>query len=333
MMPHATLPFPSEHPPTYIKLKDEPEFNAGRHLALEVPGKIRNLDSLGYTQTEIQACPSNFGVSEAFRILSDEGTQVALNLCRQMYANRNISVGTGVNRLGSYVRGAGYRSKFLKDFCDSPELAEHLSKIAGVRLARHSVPAVACGVNYAPTDIRKAIDTWHVDSVSFDIVMMISDPAVIKGGEFQYFDGTKTQGQSLLGIDGEEGANAELPAERVKTIPFPKAGYGFMQQGNMIFHRARRLHKKAERITMIPSFVVTPATAPDFTNAVNMANWDDPGLPAELARHEAWRAATRLEALIDDLSLHDDKEYIAKKIDQALDPLMKFRRAIGGPYK
>ena len=63
----------------------------------------------------------------------------------------------------------------------------HLSTIAGVNLGRHSVPAVACGINYAPDDIAKAIDGWHVDSVSFDVVMMLSDPLKIEGGEFQIF--------------------------------------------------------------------------------------------------------------------------------------------------
>ena len=120
------------------------------------------------------------------------------HVCEQIYDNRNASAGTGANRLGSYARGAGYRSTFIRDFCDSPELAGHPSEIAGVTLGRHSVPAVACGINYAPDDITKAIDTWHVDSVAFDVVMMLSDPTTLKGGEFQVFDGTKHEGRHCL---------------------------------------------------------------------------------------------------------------------------------------
>ena len=320
-----TLPFPSERPPSYVKFEAEPEFSSKHHLCLEYPKQITSLDELGYSSAQTKDCPSDFGVSSAFRILSDEGLAIMRETCHKMYTNRNVSVGTGVNRLGSYCRGAGYRSKFIRDFCDSPELAEHLSSIANITLARHSVPAVACGVNYAPDDIRNAVDTWHVDSVAFDIVMMLSDPSTFEGGEFQYFNGTKQQGQELLGIIGEEGKDAELPQSRVVTIPFPAAGYGFLQQGNMIFHRACRLRKKAERMTMIPSFVVTPNTANDATNSINMANWDDPGIAAELTRHEAWRASARLEALIDNVSLHDDNEKLAHQIDTALGSLMAFR--------
>ena len=325
-----TLPFPNERPTSYIKLADEPEFNASRHLDLGHPETMTSLVELGYSDSDIKDCPTDFGVSSAFKILSDEGLEIMRDVCLKMYENRNVSVGTGVNRLGSYVRGAGYRSKFIKDFCDSPELAGHLSDMAGVKLARHSVPAVACGVNYAPKDIRKAVDTWHVDSVAFDIVMMLSDPAALNGGEFQYFHGTKMEGQSLLGIEGEEGVDTELPLERTITIPFPKAGYGFMQQGNMIFHRACRLLKKAERMTMIPSFVVAPVTANDATNSVNMASWDDPGIRAELARHEAWRASARLEKLIADISLHDDEAQLCEQLDAAIEPLLKFRNRISG---
>lgn len=325
---YATLPFPDQRPPDYIRLENEPVFDPAKHLALEAPDQQISLMELGYTQDEIQHCPSVFGLCSAFRILSDEGLAVMRDICLKMYDNRNVSVGTGVNRLGSYVRGAGYRSRFIRDFCDSPELSDHLSAIAGANLARHSVPAVACGVNYAPEDISRAVDNWHTDSVPFDIVLLLSDPKQIDGGEFQYFRGTKTEGQKLLGISGEEGKDIDLPAERVINVPFPGAGYGFMQQGNMIFHRACRLKQKGERITMIPSFVVTPPDIADGTNSVNMAGWDDPGLPAELTRHEAWRASARLEKLIDDVSLHDDPKRLTAQIDAAIAPLLAFRNRL-----
>ena len=322
---NETLKFPDQRPTEYIKLDGEPTFNASKHLQLENPEKITSLQALGYSKEAIKDCPSDFGVSSAFRILSDEGLAIMRDSCLKMYDNRNISVGTGVNRLGSYVRGAGYRSKFIKDFCDSAELAEHLSALVSTRLARHSVPAVACGVNYAPEDLRRAVDSWHTDSVAFDIVMMLSDPKTLDGGEFQYFHGTKMEGQEILGISGEEGIDTELPEDRIVTIPFPQAGYGFMQQGNMIFHRARRLNKRAERMTMIPSFVVVPAHTADATNSVNMAGWDDPGLPAELTRHEAWRAAARLEQLVESVSLHDSPKRLVDDMDKALAPLLAYR--------
>ena len=319
------LPFPNECPRAYIELEKEPEFKASRHLCLEQPSSIYSLRDIGYSDEAIADCESSFGYSEAFRILSDEGLIVMKSICEQIYNNRNESKGTGKNRLGSYARGAGYRSKFLRDFCESPELTKHLSMIAKVNLGRHSVPAVACGINYAPDDITKSVDSWHVDSVSFDVVMMMSDPSLFKGGEFQIFKGTKEEGRSLLGIEGEEGVEASIPDERIVTIPFPAAGYGFLQQGNMIFHRACRLYEKADRTTLIPSFEVLPRSARDDTNSINMSSWSDPGIRSELARHEISRAAARLEELLDQVRLDDRPLDLAKGIDRAVNKLILFK--------
>ena len=96
----------------------------------------------------------------------------------------------------------------------------------------------------------------------------------------------------------------------------------------MIFHRACRLLKKAERMTMIPSFVVTPDTANDATNSVNMSGWDDPCIKAELTRHEVWRASARLNQLIETISLYDDDTKLAQDIDKALGPLLSFRETL-----
>ena len=322
------LPFPAGRPSDYLPLENEPTFNEGQHLALEMPAETTDLAALGYQGSDLADCASTFAVSSAFRILSREGVSAMRHVCDQIYHNRNASEGTGANRLGSYARGAGYRSQFIRDFCDSPELAAHLSAIVGVPLGRHSVPAVACGINYAPDDISRAVDTWHVDSVAFDIVMMITDPTILKGGEFQYFHGTKQEGQALLGITGEEGVDTALPEDQVVTIPFPEAGFGFMQQGTMIFHRACRLLERADRITMIPSFEVLPANAPDSTNTLNMADWDDPGICPELARHEIWRTQARLESLLGEIALEDHPAELSARINAAIDRLVSFSKKL-----
>jgi hypothetical protein len=323
---NKALVFPNSRPHQYLPLTGEPKFKADIHLSLSQPDNTVHLSDLGYSAKDVAACESTFAYCTAFRVLSDEGVRVMKETCQKIYSNRNSSTGTGANRLGSYARGAGYRSTFIRDFCDSPELAEHISRISRVSLVRHSVPAVACGINYAPDDITKAVDTWHVDSVSFDMVMMLSDPSLIKGGEFQIFKGTKEQGQALLGINGEEGKDAKLPSERIETLAFPAAGYGFLQQGNMIFHRACRLLEKADRITMVPSFEVMPATAKDATNSVNMSSWEDPGIVPELARHELRRASARLQELLCDVRLSDDAASLVTRIDTALASLIEFKK-------
>ena len=154
----------------------EPEFNAAKHLALEKPVSVESLQDLGYPPEVAAQRPSAVAVTSAFRVFSDEGLARMQECAQQMKSNRNQADGTGQNRLGFYIRGAGYRSQFVRDFCESPELLAFLSQIVGVRLGRHSMPSVACGVNYAPEDITRAVDSWHVDSVSFDMVILLTDP-------------------------------------------------------------------------------------------------------------------------------------------------------------
>lgn len=315
----TTLPFPADKPAAYLRLRGEPRFDAERHLALESPARTVSLADLGYDAPTIAARPSALGLTCAFRILSAEGVAAMQDLATRMKTNRNDSAATGENRLGSYLRGAGYRSQFVRDFCECPQLLAHLSAIAGVALARHALPSVACGINYAPEDVTRAIDTWHVDSVSFDAVILLTDPASFQGGEFQYFRGTQAEGEAILGGSGVRGSTRELPADRVATMEFPAAGYGFLQQGDMVFHRACRLLAPAERTTLLPSFVALGGG--DCTNVDSLRRWADPGMPAELARFEAHRARGKLAALIDGLPLDAPAAAIAAAIDAAVGDL------------
>lgn len=311
------LPFPAGRPAAYVRLDGEPSFDAGRHLALEKPARSESLADFGYAADEVARRPSGLAVTSAFRVLSDEGLAAMGECARRMKANRNTPAGTGANRLGSYVRGAGYRSQFVRDFCEAPELLDFVSDIVGAPLGRHSLPSVACGVNYAPEDISRAVDSWHVDSVAFDMVLLLTDPATFRGGEFQYFRGTKMEGESILQTRGEAGAVAELPPERVATMAFPAAGYGFLQQGNLVFHRACRLLEKADRVTMIPSFVALDDATPEGSNLRALSRWSDPGMAAELIRHQAWLTGEQLRKIINDAPLAITRKQAAALAENA----------------
>ena len=312
-----TLAFPDDKPAAYVRLGGEAVFDAGRHLALEKPKEALSLVELGYSSETAEQCPSGVAVTSAFRVFSEEGLAQMQECAKQMKSNRNQADGTGENRLGSYIRGAGYRSQFVRDFCESPELLAFLSEVVGAPLARHSMPSVACGINYAPEDISRAVDSWHVDSVSFDMVILLTDPQTFRGGEFQYFRGTKSEGENILQVKGEEGAAAELPRDRVRTMDFPDAGCGFVQQGNMVFHRACRLLEKADRVTMIPSFVALDDSKPEGSNIRALSRWGDPGMAAELARHEAWLAREKLRRLIEEIPLAVSREEAAALTEKA----------------
>lgn len=120
------------------------------------------------------------------------------------------------------------------------------------------MPSQQVYVNYALDDISKAVDAWHYDGIGFDYVLMVSDPTGFKGGNFEYFKGTREEVAGLFGLQVHEvryGIHQDFSLERVIKVRFPEAGYAIFQQGDRVVHRVARLLEPAERITVVPGLV------------------------------------------------------------------------------
>ena len=290
------LSFPRCRPEAYRALVREPRFEPGRHLALEEPWDIWSLKDFGYDDETIAAAPTALAVAGPFRLLSDEGVDALLEVALALREERTIG-----GRTASFLTGGVYRSRFLRDLCQSPEVADFLSRLSGAALAPHSLPSQQAYVNYAPDDVTRAVDTWHVDSIGIDYVLMVSDPATFEGGEFQFFKGTVSEAADFFGTSDSrltEGHGEGLPAHRIETATIPGPGYAWFQQGNLVLHRATRLARPAERITMVVGYVPRDMRYADATKVGEIATWDEPGLLIELARHSAWLACAKLEHLV-----------------------------------
>ena len=252
MSVHA-LPFPQHIPAMYQGLRDEPTFNARRHLALEAPALTSCLSEFGYGAAEIHQCASGVAVAGPFRLLSEEGVAAARAVALALRDQRLKG-----DRTASYLAGGVYRSRFLRELCNCTEVLDFVSGVAGCELLAHSMPSQQIYVNYAPDDVTKAIDTWHVDSIGFDCVILISDPKNFSGGQFQFFRGTRDEAAQLLGTDTNSLTDLtarDLPPDRVVSPVFPAAGYALFQQGGLVTHRATRLMQPAERITFVSGYV------------------------------------------------------------------------------
>lgn len=296
----------------------EPAYDPDRHLALQKPDRVWRLRDFGYDRDAIARCASPVAITAPFRLLSEEGVAAVQAVTRALKARCSRIAG---NRVPTHLAGGVYRSRFLRDFCRCPRVAAFLSEIAETPLAPHSMPSQQVYVNYQPEDIRKAVDAWHFDSVGFDYVLMVSDPAAIEGGRFQFFRGTREEAARALGLETAAlpfGSHGELPPERVEEADFPGPGYALFQQGCMVVHRASRLLGSGERITMVPCYVSRDPAYPDPTNTARMPNYGEPGILTELARHAAWLAGGKLEALARDLPFSDDPAAVARALREAI---------------
>ncbi|MBL8710252.1 MAG: hypothetical protein JNL25_13740 [Rhodospirillaceae bacterium] len=305
-MPAALLDLPALPPEGYPPLAREPAFEPARHLALERPERIVTLGELGYGSEEIAACPGDFGITSSFRLLSAEGAAALLEVCRLL-----APYATSSGRIPRKVRGGVYQSRFLRDLCHAPEVNEFLGEICGIPLLPHSIPHHLGHINYNPLDLSQNVDKWHVDTLRIDYVLFVTDPASIRGGEFQYFHGTKHEVAAL------HQAGAKLPLERIVTPAIPGAGYAVLQQGNMVTHRAKGLQAAGERITMVNGYVPRNAEFPDYNRFDQIYHADPAHVAAsEYARHAAWIGRERLQAFIDQGIYSEDRLALAERLER-----------------
>lgn len=307
-MSQVAVPFPKETPTGFQWFDNEPAFDPSVHLALEKPSSIRHLQEFGYSDDEVSRKATSVAVSSPFRILSDEGAQVLLAVARKL---RQHAI--SCERIENMVRGGCYRSKFLRDLCVDPALTELMCEIYQTDVAPHTMPLHLGHMNFSPDDLSRAVDKWHHDTLPLDTVMMVSDPATLDGGQFEYFVGTKHEMADLA----KEGKPP--PQERVVAPHFAGPGYAIALHGNMVVHRGGPLNKPGERISMVNGYVATDTSLDDQHRHADLKLVDPPeALYAEWARHAAWRGKSRLENLLNDLEFTTDHEMVADRLEDAI---------------
>ena len=307
---NTPINFPNTIPDGYHYIDNEPNYDPNIHLALEFPKDSHNLHDLGYSQEEIDKCPTDYGVSGVTRLLSDEGVRVLMKTAQSL---RKYS-SSGGERIQHLLRGCVYRSKFLRDLCLCPKVSEFLSQIYGIPVAPHSIPLHLGHFNFAPDDLTRAVDKWHIDTIGFDYVMMVSDPNQQVGGRFQYFLGTKKEIQEI------KDNNQSIPEDRIISPEFPGPGYIIVMQGNMVVHRGAKLEQPFDRVTMVNGYVPLNLDSVDPSRFFDLKTVDPHQLLfPEWARHKAWLSKGKLNRIIEELPFTDDRELIINKLKSAIE--------------
>lgn len=307
-MRNLPLGFPSVLPANLPELADEPRYDPSVHLALQPPAHKTTLADLGYDGAAIAECPSTIAISGPFRLLSDEGVAVVLDICRRL-----SPFARGAERIERFVRQSVYRSRFLRDFCGCPIVNAFMSQVLECPLSPHTMPSQWGHINYASKTPGRPIDRWHHDTLQVDYVMMVTDPKTFRGGRFQYFMGTKAEAAELAK------GKADYPADRVIVPELPAAGWGILMQGNMVVHRGGALDEPAERITLVNGYVPLEVGLPDLSRLDDLRVVDPPEiiLP-EWVRHKAWRARGGLDKLLADLPYTSDRQALIALLRNAM---------------
>jgi hypothetical protein len=256
-----------------------------RYLQLEPPAGVHTFAEFG--QADEDALLSPVAVTEPFRILSDGGVAVALKIAREL---EKLAVGDARSKR---MRGCTYRSRFFDGMYRDPELVSFLAALAQADLREHPVGHHRVQLNFAPEELSRDVDIWHHDVVAYDFVMLLTDPAGMKGGNTEFFRGTLKEGMAIL---GEQGA---IPPERIGAVGYPAAGWAFLQQGHQVLHRAARLEEPYPRVSLVASYYCADPRfrEPTILAPLRKADGRDVAL-VEWAHYAAYRTIGRLEAFL-----------------------------------
>lgn len=293
-------------PEGYARLTNEPLFDPALHMALERPETIIPLAEFGYSADEIAECPSDFGATSVFRMLSDEGAACLYQVIKQMESFVRANP-----RIERCMRGGVYRSKFLRDLCLSPEVTAFLSEICGLDLIPQTMPHQIGHINFNPLEVGQNVDKWHADTLRYDYVMFVTDPKSVSGGAFQYFKGTKAEMAAF------QASGQSVPKDRIIAPDMPGPGYAVLQQGNMIVHQAKALSAPGERITMVSGYMPEDPTISDYMRYDQLVLADpEHVVTSEFTRHVAYRGRQLLDAELAAPDFSADRESQADRLQQ-----------------
>jgi hypothetical protein len=137
------------------------------------------------------------------------------------------------NRQAWYMRGLAYVSKFIRDFNMCPVVARHMALYAGKKLSCHMMPMNFSHINIGIPGTGKKVDQWHLDSVGYVLVVMMSDTKDMVGGKLQVL--TRDRDDKALEILNSQ-TDSYTPDEII-TVDYSEAGRGIFMQGSHIFHQ------------------------------------------------------------------------------------------------
>ena len=245
-----------------------------------------------------------------FRILSDEGVRV----CRSIIAREERHAKQN-ERLPKTLRGLTYRSHFIRDLTYSLDVLQHLSSMAGEPLQPTGVSMNNAQVNFGQIGHDKPVDQWHMDSVPYVLVLLLSDATDMVGGELNVAR-LADPNEALERIRSDT-----LDPRTIDTVNYPGPGWAIFMQGSKIAHGVTAVkHAREPRLTLVQSLQPSnPFSDPTHTRYRTFKVQDPGGIaPQEIGRHYAWRVAGKLDYVLERGLWGDEgKEEMLEVLDEA----------------
>ncbi|ETX04147.1 MAG: hypothetical protein ETSY2_30495 [Candidatus Entotheonella gemina] len=235
---------------TLTEPEDNPvPFDPDVHLDYQAPARTYTLSELELPKDEFTV--TDFAATEPFQLLSAEGVRQMLAEIYKEQVQRNCKF-SSFKRAPNVIRGIAFYSTFIREFWRSPAVHEALQDATGLRLQTHPLDYEIGHVNIQESGSQKAAEQWHTDTMPFVVVLMLSDPRGMEGGETAIRRG-----------DGRE-----------IDIKYSKVGQVAVLHGQSVPHSVR-LATNMGRITMVTSAILDEAMVPDLSNLYVSSQYTD----------------------------------------------------------
>ncbi|CAF0732447.1 unnamed protein product [Brachionus calyciflorus] len=296
-------PRPNYSPENYQKLAEFEKFNYDPNIHL--PEYVINLKfetlymkDIDLNKDEGYLKFRNFlkpglAFTAPFKAFSEEGVKVLREIVEISKSIPQVNFHT--KRQPWNIRGLGYMSDFIRDLNECQKLAKLASLFAGTNLSPFTY------FNYSHINIGvpgsgKKVDQWHLDSVGFVIVTVLSDCENMKGGDLQVLK----RDRDWSAIDLLNSQSDDYTPEEIFTVKYPGPGFAVFMQGSHIFHHVTSVKEATEpRISLIQSFMVSNCFEEDSTKFSTFKGGDPEHVSyTEFARLYAWRSKEMLDELI-----------------------------------
>jgi hypothetical protein len=324
----SDFPFPTDNPPEFQSEKEEFQFDATKHIQFEKPEYIvdLNFDKINYDTyiaNKDQYGPLAF--SSPFKVLSLEGVSVMRGLVSR-YQDRS-KLKQSHSRIPLCIRGLGYISPFIREMNECSIINEIVSTIAREELCAHGMPMNYGHVNVGIIGNDRPVDAWHIDSVDYVMVIILSNMTDAKGGALQVALQPEAKAKQLLREKGELREGDEM-----MTVSYPGAGYAIVMQGSQILHHVTNVETAKEpRISLVNSYMRRNVFGVDGTKYSLFADGDPKHISGlDFARMKAWRIKGMMDYLLSNIKHTDDSESYLCVLDRAKTELEETTELIRG---
>jgi hypothetical protein len=329
--------FPTfNNPPSApVEKWDEPKWNPKIHLNIQPPQGMVLLDEQERTLTRHNepVCPappprqrSKLAYTDPFQYLSAQGVKDLRKVVD--YNMKNCREAAPGDRIPLLIRSMGYRSKFIQDMNSDPETLTLLSKLTGKEVAPCDLQTSWGHTNIGVIGADKAVDQWHVDSVPFVLVILLSDMSDSIGGQLEVVKKAPYTEAFRLIVD----TGNRVPEQHLLTVNYPTQGCAIYMQGSRMVHHVTPVIKaKERRISVVNSYQPRDPFYPDDTRLSVFLNEPETCM-YEFSRHRALRARDQLNMFLSQkqwisnpITLSKELKEIATELDDAVSVMLGLR--------